>query len=165
MGTYSVPASRGNPSPRSVRAQIGDRGDGVTAIAPVRERYPDFSHFLPDEADAEMLRRLPGAENHRRPLGNRKSSTRSSGRQRAFSTRLSATEFGAVDMPVLCRPQVQIVSLSRSRQSTGAAAAFAPVVCNSGAASRQAGQSQSDVIVSVIEDSRTLKLTWENRRD
>lgn len=72
MGTCSVPASRGNSSPRSVRAQIGGRGDGVTAIAPVRERYPDFSHFLSEEADAEILRRLRGAETIGRPPRNGK---------------------------------------------------------------------------------------------
>jgi putative transposase len=54
----------------SVRAHVSGRGDGVTAIAPVRERHPDFSHFLSEEADAEMLRRLRGAETIGRPLGS-----------------------------------------------------------------------------------------------
>src|SRR5690349_15979987 len=56
----------------SGRAHLGGHDDGITAIAPVRERYPDFSHFLSEETDAEMLQRLRGAETIGRPLGNGK---------------------------------------------------------------------------------------------
>jgi putative transposase len=56
----------------SVRAQLGGRDDGVTALAPVHERYPDFAHFLSEEPDAGMIERLRGAECIGRPLGNRK---------------------------------------------------------------------------------------------
>jgi putative transposase len=47
----------------SVRAHLGGRDDGVTAIAPVCERYPDFANFLSEETDAETIGR---------PLGRRK---------------------------------------------------------------------------------------------
>jgi putative transposase len=56
----------------SVRAQLGGRNDGVTALAPVRERYPDFAHFLSEEDDAEAIARLRAAGSIGRPLGNRK---------------------------------------------------------------------------------------------
>jgi ubiquinone/menaquinone biosynthesis C-methylase UbiE len=41
-----------------VRAHLGGRPDGVTTLAPVRERYPDFTNFLSEETDAETLARL-----------------------------------------------------------------------------------------------------------
>ena len=56
----------------SVRAHLGGRHDGVTTLAPVRERYPDFANFLSEETDAETLARLRGAETIGRPLGTRK---------------------------------------------------------------------------------------------
>jgi len=56
----------------SVRAHLAGRDDGVTALAPVRERYPDFAHFLSEEADAGMIERLRRAESIGRPLGDRK---------------------------------------------------------------------------------------------
>ena len=56
----------------SVRAHLGGRDDGVTARAPVCERYPDFANFLSEETDAEMIVRLRGAETIGRPLGSRK---------------------------------------------------------------------------------------------
>ena len=56
----------------SVRAQLGGRNDGVTTLAPVRKRFPDFANFLSEEADAEMIERLRNAESIGRPLGNRK---------------------------------------------------------------------------------------------
>ena len=54
----------------SVRAHLGGRDDGVTALAPVRERYPDFANFLSEETDAEAIARLRSAETM--PLGGRK---------------------------------------------------------------------------------------------
>jgi putative transposase len=56
----------------SVRAHLGGRDGGVTTLAPVHERYPDFASFLSEETDAEMIERLRGAETVGRPLGNRK---------------------------------------------------------------------------------------------
>jgi len=55
-----------------VRAHLGGRDDGVTALAPACERYPDFANFLSEETDAGMIARLRGAETIGRPLGNRK---------------------------------------------------------------------------------------------
>jgi putative transposase len=56
----------------SVRAHLSGRDDGVTALAPVRERYPDFADFLSEEADADIIERLRGAESIGRPLGTGK---------------------------------------------------------------------------------------------
>ena len=56
----------------SVRAQLGGRDDGVTELVPVRERYPDFAHFLSEEADPDLIDRLRAAETIGRPIGNRK---------------------------------------------------------------------------------------------
>ncbi len=56
----------------SVRAQLTGRDDGVTAIAPVRERYPDFARFLSEEADDDMIKRLRRAETIGRPIGSGK---------------------------------------------------------------------------------------------
>jgi putative transposase len=55
----------------SVRAHASGHDDGVTAIAPVRERYPDFADFLSEQADADMIERLRRAETIGRPLGSR----------------------------------------------------------------------------------------------
>jgi putative transposase len=56
----------------SAGAQISGREDGVTARAPVRGRYPDFAAFLSEEAEADIIERLRGAESVGRPLGDRK---------------------------------------------------------------------------------------------
>src|SRR6266700_5386828 len=56
----------------SVRAQLSGRDDGITALAPVRRRFPDFANFLSEGADADIIERLRGAESIGRPLGNRK---------------------------------------------------------------------------------------------
>ena len=53
----------------SVRAHLGGRGDGVTTLARVHERYQDFTNFLSSETDAEMIERLRSAEAIGRPLG------------------------------------------------------------------------------------------------
>jgi putative transposase len=54
----------------SVRAHLSGRGDGLTTLAPLLERYPDFAALVeagPDEAAFERLRR---AETIGRPLGD-----------------------------------------------------------------------------------------------
>jgi putative transposase len=54
----------------SVHAHLAGSDDGMTAIAPLLERYPDFAALLdtgPDEAAFERLRR---AETIGRPLGD-----------------------------------------------------------------------------------------------
>jgi putative transposase len=53
----------------SVHAHLAGTEDGVTTLAPARERYPDFAALIgsvPDEAAFERLRR---AESIGRPLG------------------------------------------------------------------------------------------------
>jgi putative transposase len=56
----------------SVRAHVGGRDDGITAIAPVSERYPNFTHFLSEQSDEEMIEQLRRAETIGRPIGNPK---------------------------------------------------------------------------------------------
>ena len=51
-------------------AHLSGRDDGVTALAPVRERFPDFAEFIATEADAGALARLRRAECIGRPLGD-----------------------------------------------------------------------------------------------
>jgi putative transposase len=54
----------------SARAHLRRRPDGLTALAPVRERYPDFAKFLDEEPDADLFERLRQAESIGRPLGS-----------------------------------------------------------------------------------------------
>ena len=53
----------------STRAHLRGKDDGLTALAPIRERFPRFSDLLAVEPDAEMLARLRAAESIGRPLG------------------------------------------------------------------------------------------------
>lgn len=54
----------------SVRAQLHDRGDGLTTRAPILERFAPFRAFLDEPADPSMLARLRAAESIGRPLGD-----------------------------------------------------------------------------------------------
>lgn len=54
----------------SAQAHLSGRDDGVTALAPVRERFPDFAEFIATEADPGALARLRKAESIGRPLGD-----------------------------------------------------------------------------------------------
>ncbi len=54
----------------SAQAHLSGRDDGVTSLAPVHERFPDFSEFIATEADPIALARLRRAECIGRPLGN-----------------------------------------------------------------------------------------------
>lgn len=51
----------------SVQGQLGERDDDITTLAPVRERYPDFSVFLSEEVDGGTIERPRGAETIGRP--------------------------------------------------------------------------------------------------
>jgi putative transposase len=53
----------------STRAHLGGKDDGITARAPVRERFPDFADLIAS-ADAEAFARLRAAESIGRPLGD-----------------------------------------------------------------------------------------------
>lgn len=54
----------------STRAHLRGKDDGVTALAPIRERFPRFADFLDEEPDAEMFARLRAAESIGRPIGD-----------------------------------------------------------------------------------------------
>jgi putative transposase len=54
----------------SVRTHLVGRGDGLTDIAPVLERFPDFAGLLATEADEAAANALRLAETTGRPLGS-----------------------------------------------------------------------------------------------
>ncbi|WP_316977834.1 transposase [Shumkonia mesophila] len=54
----------------SVHAHLAGRSDGLTTVAPVLERFPDFKTFIGRDADAEATERLRRAESIGRPLGD-----------------------------------------------------------------------------------------------
>ena len=54
----------------SATALLGLGEDGLTAIAPVRERWPDLSAILEDAEDEERTMRLRKAESIGRPIGS-----------------------------------------------------------------------------------------------
>ena len=45
-------------------------GDGITALAPVRDRIPDFAAFLAGAEDGEAFARRRAAQSIGRPLGD-----------------------------------------------------------------------------------------------
>jgi putative transposase len=53
----------------STRAHLTGKDDGITARAPIRERFPDFADLIAS-ADAEAFARLRAAERLGRPLGD-----------------------------------------------------------------------------------------------
>ena len=54
----------------SVPAHLAGRDDGMTAIRPILDRFPDFGDFIADEGAPDMLGRLRRAETIGRPLGD-----------------------------------------------------------------------------------------------
>ena len=54
----------------STRAHLRGKEDGLTALAPIRERYPRFADLLASEPEPELFARLRSAESVGRPLGN-----------------------------------------------------------------------------------------------
>ena len=60
----------------STRAHLSGTDDGVTVLAPVRERIADFADFLAGAEDAEAFSRLRAAESVGRPLGDERFLTR-----------------------------------------------------------------------------------------
>jgi putative transposase len=54
----------------STRAHLRGKHDGVTALKPVRDRFPDFADLLGNEPEADMFARLRAAESIGRPLGD-----------------------------------------------------------------------------------------------
>jgi putative transposase len=54
----------------STRAQLRGRDDGLTALQPIKDRFPRFADLLATEADPELFDRLRAAESIGRPLGS-----------------------------------------------------------------------------------------------
>ena len=54
----------------STRAHLRGRDDGLTALAPIRERFPDFAGLLATEPEADLFGALRSAESVGRPLGD-----------------------------------------------------------------------------------------------
>jgi putative transposase len=60
----------------STRAHLRGKDDGVTALAPVRDRFPDFADVLACEPEANLFAALRAAESIGRPLGDERFLTR-----------------------------------------------------------------------------------------
>jgi putative transposase len=54
----------------STPAHLAGKDDGVTARAPIKERFPDFAELLAGAAEADAFARLRAAESIGRPLGD-----------------------------------------------------------------------------------------------
>jgi putative transposase len=54
----------------STRAHLRGRDDGLTALAPIKDRFPDFADLLAGAAEADLFARLRAAESIGRPLGD-----------------------------------------------------------------------------------------------
>jgi putative transposase len=54
----------------SARAHLRGKDDGVTALKPIRERFPHFADLLGSEPEAGLFERLRAAESIGRPLGD-----------------------------------------------------------------------------------------------
>src|SRR5947208_2773409 len=54
----------------STRAHLRGKDDGVTALAPVRARFPDFAGLLASDPEADRFASLRAAESIGRPLGD-----------------------------------------------------------------------------------------------
>ncbi len=56
----------------STRAHLRGKDDGLTARAPIEDRFPHFADLLADEPEADLFDPLRAAESIGRPLGNDK---------------------------------------------------------------------------------------------
>lgn len=54
----------------STRAHLSGKSDGITALVPIRERFPRFADLLDDEPESDLFDRLRAAESVGRPLGD-----------------------------------------------------------------------------------------------
>jgi len=54
----------------STRAHLRGKDDGITALKPIRERFPQFADLLAREPEADLFERLRAAESIGRPLGD-----------------------------------------------------------------------------------------------
>jgi putative transposase len=64
----------------STRAHLRGKDDGLTALAPVRDRFPDFADLLASEPEADLFASLRAAESIGRPLGDDRFLARRTGR-------------------------------------------------------------------------------------
>ena len=53
----------------STRAHLRGRDDGLTALAPIKDRFPDFADLLASEPETNVFDSLRAAESIGRPLG------------------------------------------------------------------------------------------------
>jgi putative transposase len=53
----------------STRAHLRGRDDGLTSLAPIRDRFPNFADLLATEPEADLFGTLRAAESIGRPLG------------------------------------------------------------------------------------------------
>jgi putative transposase len=81
----------------STRAHLTGKDDGLTARAPIHERFPRFADLLALEPDVDMFARLRAAESIGRPLGDDRFLARI---ERVTKRRLKARKRGP-------KPQVQ----------------------------------------------------------
>jgi putative transposase len=54
----------------STSAHLRGKDDGLTALAPIKHRFPHFADLLASEPEADLLDRLRAAESVGRPLGS-----------------------------------------------------------------------------------------------
>jgi putative transposase len=54
----------------SARAHLRGKDDGLTALAPVKDRFPDFAGLIASQPEADLFGSLRAAESIGRPLGN-----------------------------------------------------------------------------------------------
>jgi putative transposase len=54
----------------STRAHLRGKDDGLTTLAPIKDRFPRFADLLTIEPEAELFAHLRAAESIGRPLGN-----------------------------------------------------------------------------------------------
>jgi putative transposase len=60
----------------STRAHLRNKDDGITALKPIRDRFPRFGDLLDTEPEADLFDRLRAAESVGRPLGDDRFLTR-----------------------------------------------------------------------------------------
>ena len=54
----------------STRAQLRGKDDGITELAAIKKRFPDFADLLASEPETDLFDRLRAAESIGRPLGD-----------------------------------------------------------------------------------------------
>jgi putative transposase len=74
----------------STRAHLRGRDDGLTAQAPIRDRFPDFAGLLATAPEADLFGVLRSAESVGRPLGDARFLARIEVKPGVFSSRQSA---------------------------------------------------------------------------